>query len=129
MNWLKKLLGAYSSHLIGAMGVLAVCGIGATILAGIHISAQRQTIAAQTKTITAKDKTIDQLGAAVNAQIALRDLEQQNTLALQETITQIEAQSSAMQTQIQELEATNAQVRDFMARPIPDDLRRLLDQQ
>lgn len=129
MTWLKKLLGAYSSHLIGAMGVLAVCGIVSTILAGVHISAQRATIAAQAKSLTAKDETIDGLSRAVTAQVSLRRLEQQSTLALQNKIAQVEEQSGSMATQIKQLEATNAQVRDFMARPLPDDLRRLLEDQ
>lgn len=128
MNWLKQLIAPYRPHIIGAIGVLMVCGIMSTAVAWLHIKAQGRTIAAQVQTIEEKDRTISGLGRAIRAQVALRRLEQRNTLLLQDKVALIEAQSSDMSNKIKELEASNAEVREFMARPIPDDLRRLLEE-
>ncbi len=127
MSWLKKLIAPYRSHLFGAIGVLMVCGIVSTTVAWFHIRAQGRTIAAQQATLDAKDGTIDRLSLTIRAQVALRQLEQRNTLLLQDKIALVEAQSSAMSDKIKELEASDEEVRAFMARPIPDDLRRLLE--
>ncbi len=128
MNWLKSLIAPWRPHIFGAIGVLMVCGLVSTALAWFHIRAQGRTIAAQMQTIETKDRTIDGLGRAIRAQVTLRRLEQRNTLLLQDKVALIEAQSSDMANKINELEAHNAEVREFMARPIPDDLRRLLEE-
>lgn len=127
MKWILNLLAPFKSELFAMVGVLAVCGIGATIAGYLHIQRQNDQIAA-------KEVQIDGLVAANKGWAAhaaeqnrLRALEQRNALLLEDKLALIEQQNTAAAAQLKELEAGNAEVREYMSRPIPADLRRLLD--
>lgn len=122
MNWLSKLWMPIRPHLFGVVGVIAVCGLISSVAAYAYIRKQSDLIEAQ-------DARIGSLVNTIDAQVALRRLEQENTRLLQDKIAIIEQRSSDMSNQLKELEASNAEVKEYMARRIPDDLRRLLDQQ
>jgi hypothetical protein len=129
VKWLSNLITPFKSELLAMVGVLAICGIGATIAAYLHIQRQNDQIA-----------TLDtRVGDLVSAnrgwadryaeQDRLRALEQKNVLLLQDKLALIEQQGVASSAQIKELEKSNAEVRELMARRLPPDLRRLLEQQ
>ncbi len=129
MKWLLSLWAPIRPHLFGVVGVIAVAGLISCAAAYAYIRKQAQVIDQQTKVVEAREQQIAGLAAAVTAQVTLRQLEQENTRLLQDKIALIEERSSDMSSQLKQLEATNAEVREFMARRIPDDLRRVLDQQ
>ncbi|MEE4452850.1 hypothetical protein [Novosphingobium resinovorum] len=129
MKWLINLITSIKSELIAMVGVLAVCGIGAGIIGYMHIQRQNDQIAA-------KDRYIGDLAEANKGWVAymkrrdqLRDLEQRNVLLLQDKLTLIDGQNTALSSQIEQLEQSNAEVRELMSRRLPADLRRLLEQQ
>ncbi len=122
MKWLLSLWAPIRPHLFGVIGVIAVAGLISSAAAYAYIRKQAEVI-------EARDTQIAGLAAAVTAQVTLRQLEQENTRLLQDKIALIEERSADMSDQLKKLEATNAEVREFMARRIPDDLRRVLDQQ
>ncbi len=127
MKWLTALLTPWKSELFAMVGVLAVCGIGASIAGYLHI--QRQNDQIEAKDTRIKDLvTANKDWAAHSAeQDRLRALEQQNVLLLQDKLALIERQNTAAAAQLKDLEAGNAEVREYMSRPIPAELRRLLD--
>ncbi|AOR76351.1 hypothetical protein BES08_05950 [Novosphingobium resinovorum] len=111
------------------VGVLAVCGVGAGIIGYLHIQRQNDQIAA-------KDRYIGDLAEANKGWVTymkrrdqLRDLEQRNVILLQDKLTLIDGQNTALSAQIEQLEESNAEVRELMSRRLPADLRRLLEQQ
>lgn len=122
MRWLLNLWAPIRPHLFGVIGVIAVAGLFSSVAAYAYIRKQSDLIEAQ-------DARIGSLVNTIDAQVALRRLEQENTRLLQDKIALIEQRSSDMSSQLKELEASNAEVKEYMARRIPDDLRRLLDQQ
>lgn len=129
MIWLSKFLTpAVRSHLLGAIGVLAVCGIVVSTLAGFYIREQRATLRAKDTVIAQKEAQVASLLKSVDLMFRVRELEQENTRLLQDKLTLIEGQSAQMSQQMKALEASNAEVKEYMSRPIPADLRRLLEQ-
>ncbi|MGO4167874.1 hypothetical protein [Novosphingobium sp. YAF33] len=129
MKWLINLLTPFKSELFAMVGVLAVCGIGATIAAYLHI--QRQNDQIETLDGRVGDLVIANKGWAARyaEQDRLRVLEQENVLLLQDKLDLIEQQGVASAAQLKQLEKTNAEVRELMARRLPPELRRLLEQQ
>ncbi|PNU02094.1 hypothetical protein A8V01_26885 [Novosphingobium guangzhouense] len=111
------------------VGVLAVCGIGATIIGWMHIQRQNDQIAVKDGRITALVEANKEWAAHSARQDRLRDLEQRNTLLLQDKLALIEGQNVAASAQLKELETSNAEVRRLMAQRLPADLRKLLEQQ
>ncbi|NIJ37930.1 hypothetical protein FHR22_002633 [Sphingopyxis panaciterrae] len=129
MTWLSKFITpGIRSHLLGAIGVVAVCGIVMSTIAGFYIRQQNQTIRAKDAVIAHKEAQVDGLAKSVASMAALRELEHRNARLLQEKLTLIETQSVEMSDQLRKLEASNAEVKEYMSRPIPADLRRLLEQ-
>ncbi|WP_277666511.1 hypothetical protein, partial [Novosphingobium lindaniclasticum] len=121
VKWLSNLITPFKSELLAMIGVLAICGIGATVAAYLHIQRQNDQIA-----------TLDtRVGDLVSAnkgwadryaeQDRLRALEQKNVLLLQDKLALIEQQGVASSAQIKELEKSNAEVRELMARRLPPD--------
>ncbi|WP_411340297.1 hypothetical protein V6U71_21415 [Sphingopyxis sp. J-6] len=129
MTWLSKFITpGIRSHLLGAIGVVAVCGIVVSTIAGFYIREQRAELRTKDAVIARKDDQIDGLAKSVNLMLRVRELEQKNAQLLQEKLTMIEGQSAEMSKQLKALEASNAEVKEYMSRPIPADLRRLLEQ-
>ena len=127
MKWLLNLITPFKSELFAMVGVLAVCGISATIAGYLHI--QRQNDQIETLDGRVGDLVVANKGwaARVAEQDRLRALEQENVLLLQDKLALIEQQNTAAAAQLKQLEATNAEVKEYLSRPIPADLRRLLD--
>ncbi|PZQ55792.1 MAG: hypothetical protein DI555_07130 [Novosphingobium pentaromativorans] len=126
---MKLLFAKFRSEIFGMIGVLAVCGVGALIIAWLHIQRQDDQL-------EAKEERIEGLvtankGWALHAaeQDRLRALEQKNTLLLQDKVDLIEKQGVASAAQIKDLEQSNEEVRRLMAQRLPADLRKLLEQQ
>jgi len=124
---LLNLLAPYRSQIFAMVGVLAVSGIGASIIGWMQIQRQNDQIAN-------KDGKIDELvatnrGWAAHAaeQDRLRALEHKNVLLLEDKLALIEQQNAAAAVQLKDLEASNAEVKEYLSRPIPADLRRLLE--
>lgn len=129
MKWLISFLTPWKSELFAMVGVLAVCGIGATIAGYLHIQRQNDQIGTLDKRNAELVTANKGWASRVAEQDRLRALEQKNALLLQEKLALIEQQGVASAAQIQQLEKSNAEVRDLMARRLPDDLRRVLEQQ
>lgn len=129
MKWLISFLTPWKSELFAMVGVLAVCGIGATIAGYLHI--QRQNDQIETLDVRVGDLVTANQGWAARyaEQDRLRALEQKNALLLQDKLGLIEQQGVASAAQIKQLEKSNAEVRELMARRLPADLRRVLEQQ
>lgn len=129
MTWLAKLITPnIRSHLLGAVGVIAACGLVVSAAAYFYIRQQNQTIAAKNAVIAHKEAQVDGLVKSFDTMSKLRELEHENSRLLQEKLTLIETQSVEMSDQLKKLEASNAEVKEYMSRPIPADLRRLLEQ-
>lgn len=116
------------SHLLGAIGVLAVCGLASTAIAYIHIRQQNKTIEAQSGRIGDLIAVNKDWAEYSRKQQDIRDLEQENTRLLQDKLALIEDQSADASQRLKQLEASNAEVKEFLGRRIPADLRRLLEQ-
>ncbi|KMS59965.1 hypothetical protein V474_07630 [Novosphingobium barchaimii LL02] len=129
MRWLLSLIAPFKSELFAMVGVLAVCGIGATIAGYLHIQRQNDQIAAKEVQIDGLVSANKGWAAHAAEQNRLRDLEQRNVLLLEDKLALIEAQNTAAAAQLKDLETSNAEVRELMARRLPADLRRLLEQQ
>ena len=127
MKWLSKLIAPIKSELLAMVGVVAICGIGATIAGYLHIQRQNDQIATLDKRnadlVTANKGWANR----VAEQDRLRAQEQKNVLLLQDKLALIEQQNTAAAAQLKQLEATNAEVKEYLSRPIPADLRRLLE--
>ena len=129
MKWLLNLLTPFKSELFAMVGVLAVCGAGATVAGYLHIQRQNDQIEEKEARISALLATNKEWAAHSAEQDRLRALEQRNTLLLQDKLVLIEQQNTAAAAQLKELETSNAEVRELMGRRLPADLRRLLEQQ
>jgi hypothetical protein len=127
VKWLSKLIAPIKSELLAMVGVVAICGIGATIAGYLHIQRQNDQIATLDKRnadlVTANKGWANR----VAEQDRLRAQEQKNVLLLQDKLALIEQQNTAAAAQLKQLEATNAEVKEYLSRPIPADLRRLLE--
>ena len=116
------------AYLLGAVGVLAITSVGAVGVAYLQIQKQNQTIAS----LQERNKSL----IAANAEWArnterlseLWRIEQQHVAALQVALTAIETSNTKLADQVRDLEASNAEVKEFLSRRLPDDLRRLLNQ-
>jgi hypothetical protein len=129
VKWLISFLTPWKSELFAMVGVLAVCGIGATIAGYLHIQRQNDQIGTLDKRNAELVTANKGWSSRVAEQDRLRALEQKNALLLQDKLSLIEQQGVASAAQIQQLEKSNAEVRELMARRLPDDLRRVLEQQ
>jgi len=129
VKWLISFLTPWKSELFAMVGVLAVCGIGATIAGYLHIQRQNDQIGALDKRNAELVTANKGWASRVAEQDRLRALEQKNALLLQDKLALIEQQGVASAAQIQQLEKSNAEVRELMARRLPADLRRVLEQQ
>ncbi len=129
MKWLISFLTPWKSELFAMVGVLAVCGIGATIAGYLHIQRQNDQIGTLDKRNAELVTANKGWASRIAEQDRLRALEQKNALLLQDKLALIEKQGVASAAQIQQLEKSNAEVRELMARRLPDDLRRVLEQQ
>ena len=127
MGKLFSWLAPWKSHIFAMVGVIAVAGIGASIIAYAHIKSQRQTIVSQHARID-ELVTINQGWATwADQQQKLRTLEQENVLLLQDQLAIIQSHASAQSEQLKELEASNAEVKELLGRRLPADLKRLLE--
>ncbi|AOR77236.1 hypothetical protein [Novosphingobium resinovorum] len=124
---MSVLFAKFRSEIFGMIGVLAVCGVGALIVAWLHIQRQDDQISTQATQITALADANKGWVIYMKRRDQLRDAEQRNTLLLQDKLTLIEGQNAANAAQLQKLRDENAEVREYLSRPIPADLRRLLD--
>lgn len=124
---MSVLFAKFRSEIFGMIGVLAVCGVGALIIAWLHIQRQDDQISTQATQITALADANKGWVIYMKRRDQLRDAEQRNTLLLQDKLTLIEGQNAANAAQLQKLRDENAEVREYLSRPIPADLRRLLD--
>lgn len=124
---MSALFAKFRSEIFGMIGVLAVCGVGALIIAWLHIQRQDDQISTQATQITALADANKGWVIYMKRRDQLRDAEQRNTLLLQDKLTLIEGQNAANAAQLQKLRDENAEVREYLSRPIPADLRRLLD--
>ena len=129
MKWLSNLITPFKSELLAMIGVLAICGIGAAVAAYLHI--QRQNDEIETLDTRVGDLVTANKGwvARVAEQDRLRAEEQKNVLLLQDKLALIEQQNTDAAVQLKQLEAANAEVKEYLSRPIPADLRRLLEKQ
>ncbi|PNU05799.1 hypothetical protein [Novosphingobium guangzhouense] len=127
MKWLGNLLTSIKSELFAMVGVLAVCGIGAGIVGWMHIQRQDDQLATRDAQISRLAEANKNWGAWERRQNQLRDLEQRNVLLLQDKLALIQSQNAAAAMQLQKLRDENAEVREYMSRPIPAELRRLLN--
>lgn len=128
MKWLADLFSPLKSHLFAMVGVLAVCGLGAAVISYIHIRTQRATIEAQSKTIDLQAETNEKWAQNWKDMKALRQIDQDAVSGLQTQLSVIAQDNDDMADSIKNLEATNAEIKEYMSRPIPDELRRLLQQ-
>ncbi|EJU11739.1 hypothetical protein LH128_17367 [Sphingomonas sp. LH128] len=124
---MSVLFAKFRSEIFGMIGVLAVCGVGALIIAWLHIQRQDDQISTQATQITALADANKGWVVYMKRRDQLRDAEQRSTLLLQDKLTLIEGQNAANAAQLQKLRDENAEVREYLSRPIPADLRRLLD--
>ena len=129
MAGLIKLFAPWRPYLIGLVGVIAVCGIGMSVASYMIIGEKNERIAATDQRVKDMTEALTSLTEATNAVLALREVEQENTRLLQDKLALLDERSAATSQQLKEMEKTNAEVREYMARPIPADLRRLLDKQ
>ena len=120
-------LAPFKSYLFGLAGVIAVAGIGTTLMAYSHIRAQEKTIEAQSGRIG----DLVEINRDWAKQAALRDqmreIEHKNALLLQEQLAVIEERSASQSAQLRELEKNNAEVKELLSRRLPADLRKLLN--
>lgn len=129
MAGLIKLFAPWRPYLIGLVGVIAVCGIGMSVASYMIIGEKNERIAVTDQRVKDMTEALTSLTEATNAVLALREVEQENTRLLQDKLALLDERSAATSQQLKEMEKTNAEVREYMARPIPADLRRLLDKQ
>lgn len=127
MGKLGALLAPFKSQLLAFVGVLAVAGIFTSAIAAVYISKQNDTIDAQNGTIQLQAATNKQWQSNWEAMTAQRERDQQAVLDLQEQIRGIEADNDNMAAGIRNLEAGNAQVRDYLAGKLPAELKRMLE--
>jgi uncharacterized protein HemX len=127
MRWLIDKFAPFKSELFAMVGVLAVCGLGAAVIAYCHIQQQRQTIEVQSNRIDDLVTVNKSWANWADSQQRLRDLEQQNTRLLQDKLALIESDLSQASVQLDQLEASNAEVKELLGRRLPADLRRLLE--
>lgn len=128
MSFLQNLITpGIRSHLLGAVGVIAVCGIASTSVAYVYIRQQNATIRTQSDRIGDLVETNKSWAVWATQQQKIAQLERENAEILQRHVSAIEAQSADMTQRMKELEASNEQVKEYMARPIPLELRRLLE--
>lgn len=128
MGKLFAWLVPYKSHIFAMVGVVAVAGIGASVIAYVHIKSQRETIDAQGARIDdlVEINTGWQVWAGKQQQI--RALEQANTQLLQDNLALIQSRSAEQSEQLKKLESSNAEVRELLGQRLPADLRSLLEQ-
>lgn len=95
MKWLSNLIAPIKSELLVMVGVVAICGIGATIAGYLHI--QRQNAQIETLDTRIGDLVIANKDWAARAteQDRLRAFEQKNVLLLQDNLALIEQQGVA----------------------------------
>lgn len=129
MRWLIDKLAPFKSELFAMIGVLAVCGLGAAVIAYCHIQQQRHTIEVQSERIGDLVATNKGWAKWASDQQHLRDLEQENTRLLQDKLALIESDLSEASVQLDNLEQSNAEVKELLGRRLPADLRRLLEGQ
>lgn len=116
------------AYLLGAVGVLAITSVGAVGISYLQIQKQNEVI------VRLQDRNKDLVVAnaewARNAQrlSELWRIEQQHVAALNVALAAIETSNTKLADQVNELEASNAEVKEFLSRRIPDDLRRVLNQ-
>lgn len=129
MAGLIKLFAPWRPYLIGLVGVIAVCGIGMSVASYMIIGEKNERIAVTDQRVKDMTEALTSLTEATDAVLALREVEQENARLLQDKLALLDERSAATSQQLKEMEKTNAEVREYMARPIPADLRRLLDKQ
>lgn len=120
-------LAPFKSYLFGLAGVIAVAGIGTTLIAWRHIQAQEKTIEAQSGRIGDLVEINRDWAKQAALRDRLREIEHKNALLLQEQLAVIEERSASQSQQLRELEKNNAEVKELLSRRLPADLKRLLD--
>lgn len=127
---LTKLFGwlaPFKSQLFAMAGVVAVAGIGTTIMAYSHIKAQERTIDVQSERIGDLVKINRDWAKQDRMRARLRDIEQKNTQLLQGQLAALDEKAAMQSKQLRELEKNNAEVKELLSRRLPADLKRLLD--
>jgi len=126
---LSSLTEQFRSHIFAMVGVMAVCGLGASTIAWLHIQRQNDALDVKDAQIGALVDVNKSWVAHAAEQNRLRALEQTNVLLLEDKLALIQQQNTAAAAQLKEMEASNAEVKEYMSRRIPADLRRLLEKQ
>ena len=114
------------SYLFGGVGVLAVAGLVTSAMCGLYIKKQESEIRERNtriEFITRDNKSKDAVIADM-VQQAKTDKDTLDKLYLAMGV--IDAKSDAQSLALNELRASNAEIRAFLDQPIPADLRRLL---
>ena len=120
-------LAPFKSYLFGLAGVIAVAGIGTTIMAYSHIKAQEKTIEAQSGRIGDLVEINRDWAKQAALRDRLREIEHKNALLLQERLVALDERAAAQSEQLRELEKNNAEVKALLAQRLPADLKRLLE--
>lgn len=129
MKWLFNLLAPWKSELFALIGVLAVAGIGTSVISYFYTKAQARTIEAQQATIKLQAQTNDQWADNWRTMTKVRAIEQKSVVDLQAQLDTIAQDNDAMASSIKELEKSNAGVREYLSGKLPADLKRLLERQ
>lgn len=128
MKLLSLITPNIRAYLLGAVGVLAITSVGAVGISYLQIQRQNEIIGR----LQDRNKDLVEANAewARNAQrlSELWRIEQQHVAALNVALTAIETSNTQLADQVSELEKSNAEVKEFLSRRIPDDLRRVLNQ-
>lgn len=128
MKWLSGLLAPYRPYLMGLCAVLFVAMISGMGMGYLQLKAQEARIETQATRITDLTKINEGWREHAAKLDKFRALEQQNALLLQEKLALIEGHYSVTSQQLKDLEASNAEVKEFLGQRLPADLRRLLEQ-
>lgn len=124
---LSAVLAPLRPHIFGFIGVLLVASLGVNIMGGMMYRERGELLQVRKERIDDLIQANEQL-AEVNAKITrINELERENTVLLREQIDLINQKHSTLSEQLKRMEQTNAEVKEYMARPVPRDLKRLLD--
>lgn len=127
MKWILGLLMPYRSFLIGLAGVLFVAMMSGMVMGYMQLKAQTARIEAQATRITDLTEINEGWREHAAKLDRFRALEQQNALLLQEKLALIEGHHATTSAQLKNLEASNVEVRNYLAGKLPADIKRLLE--
>lgn len=127
MKWILGLLMPYRSFLIGLAGVLFVAMMSGMVMGYVQLKAQTARIEAQATRITDLTEINEGWREHAAKLDRFRALEQANALLLQDKLALIEGHHAETSAQLKNLEASNVEVRNYLAGKLPADIKRLLE--